>query len=615
MTKNKTVFASSTSRLNYRDIRTPLSNKKSKAGFSLIEILISIAIFVLLAITIFQTSALFIHTTGVYREDIVVSNLADQYMEIIHNLPYLNIGTINGNPSGDLPDLPNAIKEVINGYTYQIYYVINYIDDPANGTLTNESDYKQVKLYIKNIASEKTYNFVTDITPKAIENLKNTGTLFIKVFDATGIPVPNATINISNTFLIPHINLTRTTNINGNWIETNLPSSANNYHISVTKTGYSSDQTYPSTINNPNPIKEDSTIINGQITEVSFSIDKLSSLSIHTLDQNCSVLENIGINMQGSKRISDNPIILKYNHNYTSDESGNISLNSVEWDNYTPNINDPEKIIYGSSPVQEITVLPNTKQDFSLILGPKTTNSLLVIVKDSTSGNPLKNANVNLKNSKLEIDLNKLTGGSVWSSNDWSRGDGQDNWIDEKKYSSSNSISTNIIPLSLRLISYDGGQTYASNGSLISSIYDTGTNQTTFTTLDWKPTSQIASTSIKFQIATSNDISTSTWNFIGPDGTSASYYDTPQTTIKNSPARYIRYKVYLNTNDNTKTPILTNVNINYTLGCLTPGQAFFSDLKEDSDYQTTISLPGYTTQVINHSNIDGNKVLEILLSH
>jgi prepilin-type N-terminal cleavage/methylation domain-containing protein len=597
-----------------------IKNKKNNAGFSLIENLIALAIFVLLAIAIFQISALFIRTIGTYREDIVISNLASQYMEIVHNLPYSNVGTINGNPSGNLPDLPNAPQETLNGYTYQIYYVVNYIDDPADGTITNgndfaPNDYKQVKLYVKNLASEKIYDFVTNITPKGLENLDNAGALSIKAFNAIGQPVPNATINIINTSLTPHINLTRTTDANGNWIEVGLPNGENSYHISVTKTGYSSDQTYTSTVSNPNPTKSDSTIINGQVTQVSFSIDKLSSLSFQTLDQSCSALQNIGINIQGSKIIGSNPKILKYNHNYTSNESGNISLGSVEWDNYTPTLTDPTKMIYGSSPIQEITILPNTNQNFSLILGPKTTNSLLVIVKDSTTGNPLEGANVNLKNLELGVDLNKITGGSVWNSNDWSGGAEQNNWTDETKYFSDEFVSANITPQALRLISYNNGQTYATNGSLISSTYDTGTEQTIFTTLDWKPTSQNASTSIKFQIATSNDASTSTWNFIGPDGTSATYYNTPQTTINSPSARYIRYKTYLSTTDNTKTPVLTNININYVSGCFTPGQTIFSGLEKANDYQTTISLSGYTTQIIDPSNIDGNKTLEILLSH
>ena len=596
-----------------------IKKKKKNTGFSLVENLIALAIFVLLAIAIFQISASFIHTISIYREDIVVSNLADQYIEIVHNLPYLNVGTINGNPSGILPDLPNASQEEINGYTYQIYYVINYIDDPADETMVNgndffPNDYKQVKLYVKNLASGKVYNFITNIIPKGLENLNNTGVLSIKVFDAVGQPISNATINIVNTSLSPHINLTRTTDASGNWTEVGLPNSANSYHISVTKTGYSSDETHPITANNPDPTKADGTIVDGQITQISFSIDKLSSLSFQTLDQNCSALQDIGINMRGSKIIGSNPKVLKYDHNYTSDESGNISLSSVEWDNYIPNVIDSTKMIYGTSPVQTITLLPNTDQKFTLILGPKTTNSLLVIVKDATNGNPLENANVNLKNLKLGVDLNKLTGGSVWSSNDWSHGSGQNNWIDETKYSSDESISTNIIPQALRLVSYNNGQTYASNGSLVSSIYDTGSNQTTFTTLDWKPTSQVAETSIKFQIATDNDASTSTWNFVGPDGTSASYYDTPQTTITSSAARYIRYKAYLSTTDNTKTPVLTSVNINYVSGCFTPGQTFFSGLEKADNYQTTISLPGYTTQIINPSNIDGNKTLEIFLN-
>ena len=60
----------------------------------------------------------------------------------------------------------------------------------------------------------------------------------------------------------------------GNWIEVGLPPSVNGYHIVVTKPGYSTDQTYPITPQNPNPTKPDATIMSGQVTQVSIVTDR-----------------------------------------------------------------------------------------------------------------------------------------------------------------------------------------------------------------------------------------------------------------------------------------------------------------------------------------------------
>ncbi len=592
-----------------------LKNEAKKGGFSLVESLVALAIFVVIAMVIYQTSALMVKGISAYRDNVALSNLADEYMEVVHNLPYSTVGTLSGNPHGSLPDLPNATQINLNGSTYQIYYVVNYISDPADPS--SSPDYKQVKLYIKNITSGKIYDFVTTIVPKDLESLPNTGALSIEVFNAVGQPVPDATINITNTDITPNINLTRTTNASGDWIEVGLPDSVNGYHIVVTKNGYSSDQTYTSSASNPNPIKPDSTIANGQVTQISFSIDQLSSLSFSTLDQLCSVLPNIGMEVQGAKLIGS-PNILKFDHDYTSDSNGNISLGSIEWDNYTPILTDPTKMVYGSSPIQVVTVLPDTAQSFTLILGPKTTNSLLVIVKDSTTNNPIENADVQLEDATdTQTNFEGFTGGNIWSSNDWSGGSGQADWSDDTKYFSDDGhVSTNVIPTALRLLSYDGGVTYTSNGSLISSTFDTGTASTTYTTLDWQPTSQNPATLIQFQIATSNtDTATTTWNFIGPDGTNASYYTTPGTTINSPSARYLRYEVFLSTTDDTETPVLTSVNINYVSGCFTPGQVFFPGLQKDSNYQITVSAPGYATQTISPLSISGYQSFQVSLSH
>lgn len=594
--------------------------QKNKAGFSLVESLVAVAIFALLAGVVYQTSALLTKGVGTYREDVVITSLADQYMEIVHNLPYSAIGTLSGNPHGNLPDLPNTPTTTVNGITYQIYYVVNYIDDPADGTALAgtdfaANDYKQVKLYVKNLASGKTYSFVTNITPKGLENLDSGGALSIKVFNAVGQPVPNATIHILNTVLQPNINLTRTTDAAGNWIEVGLPDSVSSYHITAAKNGYSTDSTYPITVGNPSPTKPDATIANGQVTQVSFSIDKLSSLSFKTLDQSCGLLADTGLGVKGEKLIGT-PNVFKFNHDYSADGQGNISLDNIEWDNYSPTTTDSAKMIYGSSPIQVVTVLPDTTQNFTLILGPKTPNSLLAIVKDAATGNPVEGASVHLENSNLNIDEEKLTGGSVWENNDWTGGAGQSDWSDTTKYFGDNGyVSTSVVPAALRLLSYDNGATYVSAGSLISSTFDTGTASTTYTTLTWQPTSQDPATSLKFQIATGNTSATTTWNFAGPDGTAGSFYTTSGTTINRPSARYVRYKVFLDTADETKTPVLTSVNVNYVSGCFTPGQAIFPGITVGTGYNVTVSGSGYQTQSIENASSSGYQILQVWLNH
>jgi len=93
----------------------------------------------------------------------------------------------------------------------------------------------------------------------------------------------------------------------------------------------------------------------------------------------------------------------------------------------------------------------------------------------------------------------------------------------------------------------------SSNGSLISSTYDTFSTKTGFNTIMWQGTKP-SGTNVKFQIAAS-DSSDGPWSYAGPDGSSGSYY---APTDKNYPCalnprftntqRYIRYKAILQPN-------------------------------------------------------------------
>jgi prepilin-type N-terminal cleavage/methylation domain-containing protein len=587
-------------------------------GFSLIESLVAIAIFVLLAGVVYQAFFLTYRDAALNWQNNTISSLARQYMENARNIPYSQVGTIQGNPHGSLPDFANPSTVTVSSTTYQIYFEITYMDDPADGTIlagtdSAPDDYKQVKLSIKNVASGQIDNFVTSIVPQGLENMTAGGALSLSVINALGQPVPNATINITNNTISPSINLSRMSDANGKWIEVGLPDSANSYHVVVTKSGYSSDQTYPITGQNPSPTKPNATISNGQVTQISFGIDQTSNLTFNTLNQTCGAISGVGLEVKGAKLIGT-PNVVKYDNTFTSNGSGQALLSNIEWDNYTPALTGSTYMIYGSSPIQQINLLPNTNQLFSLILGPKTTNSLLVIVKDSGAGNPIEGANVNLTNSSPAVNTSGITGGSLWSQQYWNGGSGQASWGNTTQYwQDSGGLSTTVVPLAIRLLS-SGGHTVVNSGYLDSSTFDTGSANTNYTTLNWQPASQDPAATVKFQIATNND--NATWNFVGPDGTSGTYYTTPGGSISsaNDNNEYIRYRVFLSTTDNTKNPTVTSVGINYVSGCFTPGQVFFPGLASSGNYKVVTSLAGYTTKTVSNLNVSGYQVLQVLLT-
>ena len=591
-------------------------NKKSKlSGFTLIEMVIAIFIAAVMIGGVIGLFAAMIRSVKAGREQTILASLTSNYLEIVRNLPYSQVGTQVGNPNGSLSDQTDPIQVTIEGVLYKIYYEVTYIDDPADGTVlagtdAASDDYKQVKMFIQNTSTTVTRSFLTSVTPKGLEGLNNAGALIIKSNDSQGQPLAGASLHIQN--IAGTIILDRLTDSTGTWIEVGLPAGVNVYHVVVTKPSYSTDQTYPISVGNPNPIKPDSTIVTGQITQVSFAIDLLSSLTIKTLNSTCQNLDNVGVNLLGAKLIGTSPNVLKYNQNLTS-VAGVISQPSLEWDVYTPTLLASQNLmVLGTSPIQQISVLPNTAQTFTMILGTQTANSLLVIVKDSATGIALENAVVHLQKSSPLTDYNGVTGGSVWQQFDWTGGSGQTDFINPGRYlSDDGNIDLVTQPEGVRLNKVGGN--FVASGQLISSTFDTG-GVSNYTTITWEPTSQNPSTTIKFQLASNND--NSTWNFLGPDGTNATSYTVSGSNIASvhDNDRYIRYKVLLSTTDDQQTPVLTSMVINYVAGCFTPGQVMFGGLAADNDYSVDVSLAGYQTTTVNSLNINGNQLLQVLLS-
>jgi hypothetical protein len=102
---------------------------------------------------------------------------------------------------------------------------------------------------------------------------------------------------------------------------------------------------------------------------------------------------------------------------------------------------------------------------------------------------------------------------------------------------------------------------FVQSGTLGSNSYDCGSSAD-FDTISWDAVTPVG-TVLRFQIATNND--NSTWNFVGPDGTSATYYVTSGSMIWSGHygGRYIKYKAYLQTASFNRAPELMSVSVIY----------------------------------------------------
>ena len=196
----------------------------------------------------------------------------------------------------------------------------------------------------------------------------------------------------------------------------------NSYRIITSKSGYTTDRTYAPSVSNPNPSKPDATVLLQQLTQISFVIDKVSTINVSSKNLQCASVANVPFSIAGAKLIGTDPDVLKFSGDYSTDESGIKILNNMEWDMFNLTVGGGFNLA-GINPPPPFMVLPDSVQNVDIVLAEGTPNNLLVIVKDSATELPLSGVNLTLDQGSFIA--NKVTGRGYLEQTDWSgNGDG-----------------------------------------------------------------------------------------------------------------------------------------------------------------------------------------------
>lgn len=371
-------------------------------GFTLIEGLVATAIFAIVAVSVFQTFSKVFEITSLARLKVTATALANEQLEIARNLPYTDVGTTSGIPSGKIPRTQTLVRD---GVSFTVTTTIRNTDDTFDGTIggtpndLSPADYKLVEVAIDcaTCRNFRTLTFSASVGPKSLEGVSTNGALFIQVSDANGQPVSGAAVHITNSQTVPPITTDDTTNAQGLLQLVDVPPNANSYQITVSKSGYSTDKTSaPGAVENPNPTKPHATVAAKQVTQVSFGIDKTSTLNFASVTHNCVPVGNIDFMLGGAKIIGTNPTVLKLSTTTATDGTGFKTFSDLEWDTYTLALLDTAYDLAGSVPLLPLALNANTTQDVQLVVIPKNPQTLLVTVRDSGTNLPINDAIVTL---------------------------------------------------------------------------------------------------------------------------------------------------------------------------------------------------------------------------
>jgi hypothetical protein len=374
----------------------PVKNKAPKRGEALIGIIIALGVFLILSQAVISLSFSVYDLVSYIRARISARHIAIESIEIIRNASYDDVGTIGGIPDGIFIQEQAVAR---NGQSYTIRTRVNFIDDEFDGVApidTLPTDYKRVRVDVSwggiSPSSLNEVSLVTDIAPRGIETTVGGGTLSILVFDSNGEPVPQAEVSIVAASAAPPVDATYYTSDLGRITLPGAPICNTCYEISVTKAGFSTERTY-STAEIENPIKPLATVLEEQLTEISFNIDEFARLDLASvgLPPDFSPLPNQIIRVRGEKIIGtdglDDPVY-KFDLDLVTDAAGALSIEELEWDVYHVLLpSDSTLDIASTNPISPFSVLPNDDILLSVSLTPDNGSSLLAIFEDGSSGN------------------------------------------------------------------------------------------------------------------------------------------------------------------------------------------------------------------------------------
>lgn len=256
-------------------------------GVGLVDVLVGTMIVVIVFLgfaALIQTS---LTVAAVAKARANATSIANNQMEYIRSLSYDVVGTVGGIPAGVVPQYATT---TINSISFITRTYIEYADDAADGTGAADTngiitDYKHVKIevYFTVKGRSRTVTISSKVVPPGLESATGGGILKINVVDASGTALSGASVRIVNASTTPTVDFTTTSDVTG---AVYVPGAATStqYQIYVSRSGYSSAQTYARDATNQNPTPGYLTIVENQTTTSTFAIDQLATMTVRTYE-------------------------------------------------------------------------------------------------------------------------------------------------------------------------------------------------------------------------------------------------------------------------------------------------------------------------------------------
>ena len=170
----------------------------------MVETILAVAIFAFVAASLYGTAQrvlVLVRMTSVHGN---MTALMNEQFEVVRNLPYADVGTVGGIPSGKLP----SRKILTHGdMLFFATTTVRNIDEPFDGVASgtpndlSPADNKLIEIEIGCLSCSVTpapLVMTTSVAPKDLEGSSTNGSLFVRAIDASGQPIPGAEVHLYN---------------------------------------------------------------------------------------------------------------------------------------------------------------------------------------------------------------------------------------------------------------------------------------------------------------------------------------------------------------------------------------------------------------------------------
>jgi len=376
-------------------------------GFTLIDVLVGSFLVTIIFVGIFGAYQLGFQVLGLGQSRVVAINTANEEMEKIRNLPYASVGTVGAELPFAEGSLSSTKVVARNNTDYTVETRVKYIVDSTDGLGSPEdpcpNDYKRVDIGVSwGGIFGGDVSLVTDIVPQdlAQECSQTGGVLDISVFDAYGAMVISPLIEVYDAATDELVD--SATPDSGHYYFS-VP--AGEFKVVVSKSGWNSSRTYGDD-EVATPEKPDPDVGEGEVEQLAFSIDDLSSFEINTLSivtteegEETVAAPGVGFSLVGDKKIGwdeeDDPVF-KFSEDFTTNSQGQLVLSDMEWDNYMFSLDPSSGLVMTDIVPSPQPVGLDPGVDMTVDIYVESDNSLLFKVQDVDTLEPIFSAQVHL---------------------------------------------------------------------------------------------------------------------------------------------------------------------------------------------------------------------------